>query len=62
VIPAGTSRNIAGTWGTAEAPEADTTARACQVSWSVCTTYPRSTGRTDVTVVLARTGAAVSFA
>jgi hypothetical protein len=41
--------------------EARPTARATR-SWSVCTTYPRSAGRTDVTVVFARTGAAVSLA
>ena len=43
-------------------PAATTTVRARHVSWSVSTTYPSSARRTAVTVVFARTGAAVSFA
>ena len=62
VIPAGTPACSAGTLATVLAPGASTTDRACQQSWSVCTTYPRSVCRTDVTVVFARTGAAFSFA
>ena len=43
-------------------PAATTTVRARHVSWSVSTTYPSSARRTAVTVVLAWTGAADSFA
>ena len=50
------------TLATVLAPGASTTDRAWHKSWSVCTTYPRSACRTDVTVVFARTGAAVSLA
>ena len=49
-------------WHRCWRPVGSTTDRACHKSWSVCTTYPRSAGRTDVTVVFARTGAAVSLA
>jgi hypothetical protein len=47
---------------TVAAPAATTTVRAYQVSWSVSTTYPPSSRCTAVTVVFARTGAAVSLA
>ena len=61
-MPAGTPPCSTGTLGTVLAPGASTTDRVCHKSWSVCTTYPPSARRTDVTVVLARTGAADSFA
>jgi hypothetical protein len=58
VIPAGTSRASAGTAGTVAAPLASTTVGACQMPWSVRTTYPPPAARTEVTVVPVSTGAA----
>ena len=59
-MPAGTPPCSAGTLGTVLAPGASTTDRVCHKSWSVCTTNPPLTCRTDVTVEFARTGAADS--
>ncbi len=44
------------------APVASTTVGHCQSPWSVATSYPFSVGRTEVTVVLVRTGAEITLA
>ena len=62
MIDRGTLLAKLGTSATLHAPDAMTTARHSQSSWSVRTRYPASVLRTDVTVVLVSTGAEIALA
>ena len=61
-MEAGTAWRSAGTLGRLQAPLARTRHRQRRSPVSVATWYPSSVGRTDVTVVCVRTGAAVASA
>src|SRR5882672_8646379 len=61
-IDGGTRLAKVGSRATLHAPEASTTARHRQSPRSVRTRYPASVLRTEVTVVLVRSGARMAFA